>query len=83
MRSELVHAASQTVNNRFLLCRLVSLSTRNLHPPNNSFNDTINDVLRRVMNKTPESLVRPPSVIEELPHSEPPILIAGVDVAGI
>jgi len=31
MRSNLVHSASQTLNNRFLLCRMASLAARRMH----------------------------------------------------
>ena len=48
MRSELVFVANDAVTNRFLLCRVVSLSTRKFHTEPESLNSTINDVLERV-----------------------------------
>jgi hypothetical protein len=81
MRSELVFKASESVDNRFLLCRLVSLSTKRLHLTQNCFQDTINDVLEHVTSSSLERLVRTPLVVEEPVLSEPPILLAEMDVA--
>lgn len=75
MRSELVYKAALSVDNRFLLCRMVALSTKSLHVPNTAVQDTINNVLRKVDGKTPESFVRLPTVVAEPAPSEPPILL--------
>ena len=48
MRSNLIYDALDTVNNRYLLCQLVSKATRQFHKPNTRIQDTMNDVLVRV-----------------------------------
>ena len=48
MRSELIYNALDTVNNRYLLCQLVSKATRQFHKPNTRVQETMNDVLVRV-----------------------------------
>lgn len=48
MRSNLIYDALDTVNNRYLLCQLVSKATRKFHKPNTRVQDTMNDVLGRV-----------------------------------
>jgi len=48
MRSDLIYDALDTVNNRYLLCQLVSKATRKFHKPNTRIQETMNDVLVRV-----------------------------------
>ena len=48
MRSDLIYDALDTVNNRYLLCQLVSKATRKFHKPNTRIQETMNDVLLRV-----------------------------------
>jgi len=48
MRSDLIYNALDTVNNRYLLCQLVSKATRKFHRPNTRIQETMNDVLVRV-----------------------------------
>jgi hypothetical protein len=48
MRSDLIYEALDTVENRYLLCQLVSKATRKFHKPNTRIQDTMNDVLERV-----------------------------------
>ena len=48
MRSDLIYDSLRPVNNRYLLCQLVSKATRKFHKPNTRIQDTINDVLVRV-----------------------------------
>ena len=48
MRSDLIYEALDTVNNRYLLCQLVSKATRKFHKPNARIQETMNDVLVRV-----------------------------------
>jgi hypothetical protein len=44
MRSELVFAASDRVKNRFLLCRIVSISARRLHKGTVSIQESLNGI---------------------------------------
>jgi hypothetical protein len=48
MRSDLIYDALDTVNNRYLLCQLVSKATRKFHRPATRIQETMNDVLVRV-----------------------------------
>ena len=48
MRSDLIYDALDTVNNRYLLCQLISKATRKFHKPNTRIQETMNDVLVRV-----------------------------------
>jgi hypothetical protein len=48
MRSNLIHDALTTVENRYLLCQLVSKATRKFHKPNTRIQETMNDVFARV-----------------------------------
>ena len=48
MRSNLIHDALSTVQNRYLLCQLVSKATRKFHKPNTRVQETMNEVLVRV-----------------------------------
>jgi hypothetical protein len=48
MRSDLIYEALDTVQNRYLLCQLISKATRKFHKPNTRVQETMNDVLVRV-----------------------------------
>ena len=48
MRSNLIYDALETVENRYLLCQLVSKATRQFYKPNMRIQETMNDVLVRV-----------------------------------
>lgn len=48
MRSDLIYEALDTVNNRYLLCQLISKATRKFHRPSTRIQETMNDVLVRV-----------------------------------
>ena len=45
MRSNRIHKALVNIQNRFMLCRLVSVATRKYHDPNRRVQDVINDVI--------------------------------------
>jgi len=57
MRSDLVHHALKTVQNRYLLCQVASKSTRKFHRPNTRIQETMNNVLTRVAADTAQQLV--------------------------
>jgi DNA-directed RNA polymerase subunit K/omega len=48
MRSEYVFAAAKEVNNRFLLCRITSVSARRLHMDSTQPSETINQSLKLI-----------------------------------
>jgi hypothetical protein len=48
MRSDLVFTAADRVNNPFLLCHLVRISSRRFHKAGDAISDTINRVLGAV-----------------------------------
>jgi len=48
MRSEYVFAASKEINNRFLLCRITSVSARRLHLESTQPSETINKSLKLI-----------------------------------
>jgi hypothetical protein len=48
MRSEYVFAAVKEIENRFLLCRVASISTRRLHIDSTRSSDTINKSLNLI-----------------------------------
>jgi hypothetical protein len=45
MRSDRMQKALVNIQNRFMLCRLVSVATRKYHDPDRRVQDVINDVL--------------------------------------
>jgi hypothetical protein len=45
MRSDRVHKALVNIQNRFMLCRLVSVATRKYHDPDMRVQNVINDVI--------------------------------------
>jgi hypothetical protein len=47
MRSHLIYGALNPVQNRYMLCQLVSKATRKFHRPNTRVQETMNDVLVR------------------------------------
>ena len=47
MRSHLIFGALSPVQNRYMLCQLVSKATRKFHRPATRVQDTMNDVLYR------------------------------------
>jgi len=47
MRSDRIHKALVNIQNRFMLCRLVSLAARKWHDPDMRVQDVINDVIGR------------------------------------
>ncbi|HZU33756.1 MAG TPA: DNA-directed RNA polymerase subunit omega [Candidatus Angelobacter sp.] len=58
MRSDLIYGALDTVQNRYLLCQLISKATRKFHKPNTRVQETMNDVLVRVGNaKQPDTVI--------------------------
>lgn len=48
MRSEYVFAAMKEIENRFMLCRVASISTRRLHIDSTRSSDTINKSLNLI-----------------------------------
>lgn len=48
MRSHLIYGALAPVQNRYMLCQLVSKATRKFHRPATRVQDTMNDVLVKV-----------------------------------
>jgi len=57
MRSDLVHHAVKTVQNRYLLCQVASKSTRKFHRPNTRIQETMNNVLTRVAHTAQQLVV--------------------------
>ncbi len=47
MRSDRIHKALVNIQNRFMLCRLVSMATRKFLAPDMRVQDVINDVIGR------------------------------------
>ena len=47
MRSDRIYKALVNIQNRFMLCRLVSLAARKWHDPDMRVQDVINDVIGR------------------------------------
>jgi hypothetical protein len=45
MRSDRIHRALVNIQNRFMLCRLVSVATRKYHDPDMRVQDVINNVI--------------------------------------
>lgn len=54
MRSDLIYDSLGTVQNRYMLCQLVSKATRKFHRPNTRIQETMNEVLTRV-GRAPET----------------------------
>ena len=68
MRSDLIYDALDTVNNRYLLCQLVSKATRKFHKPNTRVQETMNDVLARVGAEQAEKVLASPANVVAEPH---------------
>ncbi len=47
MRSDRIYKALVNIQNRFMLCRLVSVATRKFHDPDMRVQDIISDVIER------------------------------------
>ena len=62
MRSDLIYDALNPINNRYLLCQVVSKATRKFHRPATRIQETMNDVLVRVGSAT-----EPEAVLAEFP----------------
>ena len=45
MRPDRIHQALVNIQNRFMLCRLVSVATRKYHDPDRRVQDVISDVI--------------------------------------
>jgi hypothetical protein len=66
MRSDLIYDSLKPVNNRYMLCQLVSKATRKFHKPNTRIQETMNDVLVRVGKaEEPESVISVPGQVAE------------------
>lgn len=59
MRSEYVFAAAKEVSNRFLLCRVTSVSARRLHIASTQPSETINRSLKLIATGEGEPLEQP------------------------
>lgn len=60
MRSNLVFQASSPMQNRFLLCQLLSKATRKFHRPATRVQETMNDVMTKfAATHDPVALVAP------------------------
>lgn len=60
MRSNLVFQASSPMQNRFLLCQLLSKATRKFHRPATRVQETMNDVMTKfAATNDPVTLVAP------------------------
>lgn len=69
MRSDLIYEALDTVNNRYLLCQLVSKATRKFHRPSTRIQDTMNEVLVRVGRaRHAEEVITVPAVVVAEPQ---------------
>jgi hypothetical protein len=66
MRSDLIYDALRTVQNRYMLCQLMSKATRKFHKPNTRIQETMNEVLSRVgQAKNPGRIVAQPAKVAE------------------
>jgi len=82
MRSELVFAANDAVTNRFLLCRVVSLSSRRFHADSDSMNATINDVLEKIGANDVNSVIAPLAPPAKHEFVGPAALLIAMDERG-
>ena len=60
MRSNLIHDALTTVQNRYLLCQLVSKATRKFHKPNTRIQETMNEVLDKIATSERQTVLSEP-----------------------
>lgn len=67
MRSEYVFAATKRIGNRFLLCRMASMSARRLHKGSTQATETINMSLKLIgANREPAATIaEEPTVLAE------------------
>lgn len=66
MRSDLIYDSLKPVNNRYMLCQLVSKATRKFHKPNTRIQETMNDVLVRVGKaEEPDAVISVPGQVAE------------------
>lgn len=65
MRSNLIYGALSPVQNRYMLCQLVSKATRKFHRPATRVQDTMNDVLTRFAKAEAPSRVMSQEVLAE------------------
>lgn len=66
MRSDLIYDSLKPVNNRYMLCQLVSKATRKFHKPNTRIQETMNDVLVRVGKaEEPDAVLSVPGAVAE------------------
>jgi hypothetical protein len=59
MRSQAVFRAKETVGNRYQLCQLTSKTTRRIHVPSHSTQDTINSALEKIAADLPMGAAKP------------------------
>lgn len=59
MRSQLIFGALTHVKNRYELCQLASKASRKLHKPTTRLQDTMNDVLVRFRQSSPQGEQHP------------------------
>lgn len=79
MRSEYVFAASKEISNRFLLCRMASVSARRLHRDSTQPSQTINKSLQLIA--TAESGEQNLSIKDEINGSVNTAVIPGSSLA--
>jgi hypothetical protein len=65
MRSNLIYGALSPVQNRYMLCQLVSKATRKFHRPATRVQDTMNEVLTRFAKAEEPSRVMSKEVVAE------------------
>jgi len=68
MRSQLIFGALTHVKNRYELCQLASKASRKLHKPTTRLQDTMNEVLVRFRQASPQGEQRP--VVEHVRRQE-------------
>ena len=65
MRSNLIYGALSPVQNRYMLCQLVSKATRKFHRPATRVQDTMNEVLTRFAKAEEPSRVMSKEIVAE------------------
>jgi hypothetical protein len=60
MRSDKVFEALHTVRNRYMLCQLASKATRKFHKPNTRIQETTNEILNRIADSDPKTVMTEP-----------------------
>lgn len=69
MRSEYVFAAVKEIGNRFLLCRVASVSARRLHRDSTQSSETINKSLKLIAIGDSGELEKVANSADGLPHA--------------